>query len=168
MSNFSSQNTQSYQNPIIFPPKNIISDPFTISLQYIPTVPSTFNIEVKAIAKTQSPKKVHIVGCADDKYKELEAAKDMVAELLDLQDPNNEVAQMNDFVPFTMKVTTEGIKITMMEIPSNNTAQPNNGNVTKNPTTPPKNGATGNKNPTPQEQQNTDGHLTDEYDDQSH
>lgn len=142
---------------------------FNLSLylfQYIATVPATYTIEVKAIAKTNSPKKVHVVGCTDDKYKELEAGKDMMADLLDLQDPNNEVTHMNEFVPFTMKVTTEGIKITMMEIPPENTPQPHNSNGTHNASSTHTTATTAQNNPLPQPQKDNDGHTTDEYDDQ--
>lgn len=121
---------------------------------------------MKAIAKTTSPKKVHVIGCTDDKYKELEAPKDMMSDLLDLQDPNNEVTDMNQFVPFTMKVTTEGLKITMMEIPQITTSQPNTSNGTQNPTTSQMNPTTGITNPLPNTQnQDNDGHETDEYED---
>lgn len=52
----------------------------------------------------------------------------MMCELLDLQEPHNQISDMNEFIPFTMNVTTEGVNITMMEIPVPVTAQPKNQN----------------------------------------
>lgn len=103
-----------------------------------------------------------MVGCTEDKYKELEASKDLMAELLDLKEPDNEVHHMNQFVPFTMKVTSEGTSITMMEIPP----QPNNPNVTPPRHVTQTNAATGNNNPVPHTQeQNNDENVTNDYDD---
>lgn len=72
---------------------------------------------VKKIAKSNSPKQIYIVGCAKDKYIQLEGSIEMMCDLLDLQEPHNQISDMNNFIPFTMNVTTEGVNITMMEIP---------------------------------------------------
>lgn len=52
----------------------------------------------------------------------------MMCELLDLQEPHNQISDMNQFIPFTMNVTTEGVNITMMEIPVSEPSQTQNQN----------------------------------------
>lgn len=89
---------------------------------------------VKKIAKTQSPTKINIVGSSKDKYIQLEGSTQMMCDLLDLQEPNNQISNMNQFIPFTMNVTTEGMNITMMEIPLPEPAQPQNQNGAANNT----------------------------------
>lgn len=122
---------------------------------------------VKAIGKTKSPHKILVIGSHEEKYKQLEASTQMMAELLDLHEPNNEVNDMREFVPFDMNVTTEGLRITMMEIPLPPIQQPSTSNstTTQNATRSTTKTKTSHNPSDEQDQNNNDEHSTDGYED---
>lgn len=110
-------------------PLEIYTNHLLSILQYIPTVPTTYTMTVKKIGKGPTPQQLHIVGSYKDQYKQLEGSREMMCELLDLQEPQNDISDMNQFIPFQMTVTTEGVNITMMEIPQAQPAQPHHQNA---------------------------------------
>lgn len=104
------------------------------------TIPQKSLISVRAVGKGTENDQLHVVGFIDDVLKNLTSSYNMMIDLLDLNEPENEISHIRQFVPFDMHIITRGLKIVMMEIPeikdtSNNTND-TNGTEDKEKSTP--------------------------------
>lgn len=81
------------------------------------TIPQRCFITVRTVGKGKETDELHVVGHIDDILKNLTASYKMMTELLELEEPENTIADIRQFVPFDMRIIVRGVKIVMMEIP---------------------------------------------------
>lgn len=74
-------------------------------------------MEVQAFGQGNSTDEIDIIGYINKKYRHMKGTRSMISELLDLDDTNNDVDTMQEFIPFSMIIIAEGNTITSMEIP---------------------------------------------------